>query len=126
MKATNKKGSGNILRCFHCLQFCPTNRVKSPVWALFGLFGYDCELFIRTTQGEISLIYFLPLIASIISLTANETPVKRIAFAEVHQLCMIVFDFSSIFIFASTTGCLNIVPHSFSAFSYRFPRELYL
>ena len=32
----------------------PTNRDKSPVWALFGLFGYDCERFIRATQGEIS------------------------------------------------------------------------
>ena len=58
MKATNKKGSGNILRCFHCLQFYPTNRDKSAVWALFGLVGYDCERFIRATQGEISRFRF--------------------------------------------------------------------
>ena len=31
----------------------PTNRDESAVWALFGLVGYDCALFIRATQGEI-------------------------------------------------------------------------
>jgi len=54
MKATNKKGSGNILRCFHSLQFCPTNRDNSPVWALFCFIGYDCEPFVCVTQGEIA------------------------------------------------------------------------
>lgn len=32
----------------------PTNRDKSAVSALLRDFGYDCELFIRATQGEIS------------------------------------------------------------------------
>ena len=45
---TSSPPDTNIRRCF----FAPTNRDKSPVWALFVEVGYDCEHFVCATQGE--------------------------------------------------------------------------
>ena len=73
--------------------FSPTNRDKSAVWALLGEVGYELPPFLsRDTERNRARQVFSLLIASTISLTAKEKP-RTNALAEVHKLCMVVFDF---------------------------------
>ena len=74
--------------------FSPTNRDKPPVWALLGEVGYICPIFLFARHGakQGASGFLAAHRVNHQSDSQRETSAKRIALAEVHQLCVVVFD----------------------------------
>ena len=105
LKMCDKKSSPP--NTYQAVLFSPTNRDKTVVWALLGKVGHVLHRFLRATRAKHGASgFFTAHCFNHHPDSQRETPDKRIALAEVHKLCVVVFDFLeySVLLFRQRSG----------------------